>query len=38
MTKDGDKHAIRVLRIDDNSWDLLAIAQSEMPPGSARVG
>ena len=37
MPEDSDEDSTLVARIDDDSANLLSVAQSEMPPGLARV-
>src|ERR1700674_1399597 len=38
MSLGRDEKAIGIFGIDDDEWNLLRVAQSEMPPGAARVG
>ena len=38
MAEDGDEEAVRIVRIDGDRRDLLAVAQAEVRPGLAGVG
>src|SRR6185369_1660443 len=38
VPEDGDEEAVRIVRIDGDHRDLLAVAQSEVRPGFAGIG